>query len=371
LDRLLLSVHSSPFTVHWFRAIGLFHSNRSRCKIRTRQIAGTVEAETEANQPSRAESRAPIRIIGVACGVGAPDPRCAEGPTALRRGGLISRLQHAGLAAAWSTTLPATSGADAYTVVARVAERLALHTEALAAAGRIPVVLGGDHTCAIGTWKGIARAVAPRGSLGLIWIDAHMDAHIPQTTPSGRLHGMPLACLLGHGDPRLTAIAAGTLLDPKRVCLVGVRSFETGEAALLRRLGVRIFFMHEVARRGLQDVLGDAVAIAGRGGSPYGITLDLDAIDPRDAPGVGTPVAGGIRGPELLRALSRLGRDAMLAGLEIAEYNPDRDRGGKTARLVAATIHALFAPRTLSIVSGPAPCSDRSYAENDKRRRMA
>jgi arginase len=287
--------------------------------------------KTEINQPHRAESRAPVRIIGVACGSGAPDPRCANGPAALRKDGLIGRLRHAGLDAAWSTTVAAPAEEAPLTVVSTIAEILASRTEELVARGRLPVVLGGDHSCAIGTWKGIARALAPR-PLGLVWIDAHMDAHTPQTSSSGNTHGMPLACLLGQGDSRLTGIAGGTRLDPRRVCVVGVRSFETGEAALLRRLGVRVFFMHEVARRGLHDVMQDAVAIAGSGGGCYGISLDLDAVDPRDAPGVGSPVTGGLRGPDLLHSLARFGRTPALAGLEIAEYNPDRDRGGHRAR---------------------------------------
>src|SRR5262249_55803052 len=160
----------------------------------------------------------------------------------------------------WSTTLSAPAGDDAVTIVATVAEQLATRTQKLAASGRVPIVLGGDHSCAIGTWKGIARALAPRGPLGLIWIDAHMDAHTPLTTPSGNLHGMPLACLFGLGDPRLTSIAGGAALDPRRVCLLGVRSFEAEEAVLLQQLGVRVFFMHEVVRRGLQNVMRDAVA---------------------------------------------------------------------------------------------------------------
>src|SRR5262249_18895188 len=235
--------------------------------------------------------------------------------------------------AAWSATIPAQTGNDAISVILPVAERLAAHAGALVAREQLPLVLGGDHSCAIGRWKSIARAVAPRGPLGLVWIDAHMDAHTPQTTPSGRLHGMPLACLLGYGDLRLTSIAGGIRLDPERVCVIGVRSFENGEEMLLRRLGVRVFFMHELERRGLMAAMRDAFAIAGRGRTPYGISFDLDALDPRDAPGVCTPVVGGIRASELRDAFSRLGGDPALAGLEVVEYNPHHDRRGATARL--------------------------------------
>ena len=161
------------------------------------------------------------------------------------------------------------------------------------------------------------------------------------------------------------------MLDPKRVCLVGVRSFESGEAALLRRLGVRVFFMHEIARRGFHDVMTDAVAIAGSGGA-YGVSFDLDAVDPRDAPGVGSPATGGIRGPDLLRSFSRIGRDPALAGLEIAEYNPHRDRGGATARFVSDAIKALLAPRALRVVeTAPPPGKEDGLRLVSRRKRAA
>lgn len=280
----------------------------------------------------------------MACGAGARDPRCAHGPDALRRGELVSRLQQAGLDAAWAATLRVPSGAEPVSAVCAVTAELARRTHELFSLDRLPVVLGGDHSCAIGTWKGIAAALAARGSLGLVWIDAHMDAHTPETTPSGMLHGMPVACLLGYGDPRLAA-RGSPALDPRHVCLVGVRSFEAGEAALLSRLGIRVFLMREVQRRGLADVMGEALAIAREGAACYGISLDLDALDPRDAPGVGTAVQGGIRAADLRQALRRFGRDPALACLEIVEYNPCRDRDGATARVVADIAESLLAPR--------------------------
>lgn len=284
-----------------------------------------------------------MRIIGVACGAGARDARCADGPEALRKGGLVPRLQRSGLDAAWSANLQPPSGAEPLLAVGAIAAHLAHRAHELVSQGRLPLVLGGDHSCAIGTWKGVARALAPRGPLGLVWIDAHMDAHTPETTPSGMLHGMPVACLLGHGDPRLAA-AGPEALDAQRVCLVGVRSFESGEAVLLNRLGVRVFRMGEVERRGLAEVMDEAIAIAGGGAGGYGVSLDLDALDPRDAPGVGIAVRGGIRAFELRRALTRLGRDPALAALEIAEYNPYRDRNGATARLIEDIVLSLLAP---------------------------
>jgi arginase len=262
----------------------------------------------------------PVEIVGVACGDGAQDKRCGAGPDALRAGDLVRRLQSRGLSVAWRDTIrPGLASRDDHQVVHGVCRRLTQRVQAIVMHGKLPVVLGGDHSCAIGTWKGVASALRTRGSLGLIWIDAHMDAHTPQTTPSGALHGMPLACLLGCGDRRLTGLADGAQLLPQHVCLIGVRSFESGEAALLRRLGVRVFFMPEVARRGLAAVMRDALAIVTTGTTGFGVTLDLDALDPKDAPGVGSPVKGGIRAVELTAALASLQGHPALAGVEIVE----------------------------------------------------
>jgi len=286
-----------------------------------------------------------IEIIGAASGHGAPDPRCADAPAALRAAGLLPRLRAAGIIATWRATVrpsPAHSRLP-LTAVAHLCRDLARHAEAAVARGSLPLVLGGDHSCAIGTWKGIAKATS--GPLGLIWIDAHMDAHTPQTTESGRLHGMPLAALLGHGDETLTGIASGARLDPRHVCLIGVRSFEAGEAALLRRLGVRIFPMREVRQRGFDATLREARKIACAGTAGYGISVDLDAIDPVEAPGVGSPVRGGLGAKDVVSALANHAGDAGLRGLEIVEYNPHLDRDAQTIALVPAIAEALLAPQ--------------------------
>lgn len=285
-----------------------------------------------------------VEIVGVACGQGAQDQHCSNGPDALRAGGLVRGLQARGLSAAWNETLrPSVEHrADPMQAVRDVCESLSRRVQAIVGQGKLPVVVGGDHSCALGTWKGVASAVRARGPLGLIWIDAHMDAHTPQTTPTGALHGMPLACLLGYGDERLTGLADSARLSPQHVCLIGVRSFETGEAALLERLGVRVFFMDEVARRGLGAVVREALAIATAGTAGFGVTLDLDALDPQEAPGVGSPASGGLHAPELAAALAVLNGHPALAGVEIAEYNPLRDRGGATARVAIEMLQALL-----------------------------
>lgn len=283
-----------------------------------------------------------VRIVGVACGQGARDQRCESAPAALRAAKLISRR---GLRAAWTDILQPTgpASADDLKAVHNVCKRLAQRVEGILRHGDFPVILGGDHSCAIGTWKGAARSLQARGSLGLIWIDAHMDSHTPQTTPSGMLHGMPLACLLGFGEPLLTELADKTRLRPQNVCLIGVRSFESGEAELLKTLGVRVFFMHDIALEGLDAVLREALLVVQQDTAGFGVTIDLDVVDPRDAPGVGTPSPGGIPGNDLVAALTQLARQPGLVGAEIVEYNPYLDRHVATGGVVADALDAILA----------------------------
>jgi arginase len=196
-------------------------------------------------------------------------------------------------------------------------------------------VLGGDHSCAVGTWSGAANAMRKDGPLGLVWVDAHMDSHTPDTSPSGMYHGMPLACLLGHGDSSLTGIAhAASAVRPEHVAIVGVRSYEPEEAELLRRLGVRVFFMGEVEKRGLAAVMDDASHIALNGTAGAGISIDLDALDPREVSAVGSPEPGGIAVSELRPALSRFAEDPRVVGCEIVEFNPTLSGAVKTADVI-------------------------------------
>ncbi len=281
-------------------------------------------------------------LIGYASGLGARDAGCAEGPAALAA---LMGEDHA--QARWRAILfPEPRPRDATREVARLGARLAEEVAASLAEGVFPIVVGGDHTCALGTWSGAWRALSGEGPLGLLWIDAHLDAHTPETSPSGALHGMPLACLLGYGNPALTGCGGpGPKLDPARVCLVGARSFEPEEAALLLRLGVRVFGMAEVRRRGLDEVLDEAASICARGSAGFGLSVDLDAFEPEEAPGVGTPAPGGLRAEEAVRALFRIADDARLFVLEVAELNPRLDPHGRTVRLAQRLIAAVVEGR--------------------------
>ncbi len=281
-------------------------------------------------------------VIGAASGAGAPDPACASGPDALRRYRVFhdTPLQHV----AWDAILrvPRKAADTPLHAVQTLGTRLAAEVESVLQAGHFPLVVGGDHSCAIGTWSGVHHALASTGPIGLIWIDAHMDSHTFATTPSGQIHGMPLAALLGHGEAALTAIdGPEAKLRPEHVCLIGVRSFEAGEAALLQRLGVRVFGMTEIRRRGLAAVFDEALTIVRHGTAGFGVSVDLDALDPEEEPGVGSPVPGGLHRDELAAALSRLRDDPAFVAMEIAEYNPRRDRRHTTANAAGALLDAI------------------------------
>jgi len=196
-------------------------------------------------------------------------------------------------------------------------------------------VIGGDHAVAVGTWAGVTHNLGAKEKFGLIWMDAHMDAHTMKTTPSQAYHGMPLVVLLGHGvSSLLNLLNKGPVLRPEHVCLIGIRSYEDGEAALLNRLGVRIYFMEEVNERGFEVVLQEALQIVKTGTEGFGLSIDLDGFDPQDAPGVGSPELHGLRAQEVLPALSLIQNDATFKALEIVEYNPNRDESGKTLLLM-------------------------------------
>jgi len=285
-------------------------------------------------------------LIGAACGRGARDQRCRNGPDALRAGGLNQWLRARGLDARWRAEPPtdsAESDVSALRAVTTACRWLASETADSVRQDIVFAVIGGDHSCAVGAWSGAYNVLQARGPLGLVWIDAHMDCHVPETSPSGALHGMPLACLLGYGPAPLTGLARpGAALSPRHVSLIGVRSFEPAEAEFVRRLGVRVFFMDEVRKLGLAPVFDEALAIARAGTAGFGVTIDLDAIDPEDAPGVGTPEPGGLRRGDVLGALRCLGRLPGFVGVEVAELNPALDRGGITCRLVRDLIAAAL-----------------------------
>lgn len=297
----------------------------------------TARSETFAEHMTRRS----VEVIGVASGLGALDPGCQDGPDVLRALGFLHDMELPPRNFAWREMIrvpPAVAGdglPEHLVRIVDVARRLAIEVSGSLAYGGFPIIIGGDHSCAIGTWSGAHTALSKHGRIGLIWIDAHMDSHTFHTSPSKALHGMSLACLLGHGAPGLINLAGmGPKLRPEDVCLIGVRSYESGEATLLRNLGVRVYFMEEVRVRGMASVFREAWGIVNRHTSSCGISIDLDVLDPDEEPGVGSPVPDGLRNRELMEALREV-RDAHnLRVLEVVEYNPYADREFVTARAV-------------------------------------
>jgi arginase len=284
-----------------------------------------------------------IEMIGAAWGLGGADPGCAEAPAVLVPL-LAQRLAACGVTALAGPILePSPGERRKQFAVSRLCAQLASAVAEARRGGRLPCVIGGDHSCAGGTWTGVARTVP--GALGLVWIDAHMDSHTPATSHTGRLHGMPLAWLLGQDDDPLYGLGAG-VLEPRHVCLVGVRSYEPEEDERLRRLGVRVIFMDEVRSRGIDAVLDEALDIATAGTSGFGVSIDLDVVTPEEAPNVGTPVAGGVTSAELARALQEVAGRPALAAIELVEYSPRLDRDGLTGRIAIELLGAaLCGPR--------------------------
>jgi arginase len=285
-----------------------------------------------------------LQVLAVNAGFGAGNPGTAMGPASLAGQGLAELLGRSIAPFKWCSSDWPRSATDLsveqrYESVLSVASATASFTNrALNDSNRF-LVLGGDHSIAAGTWAGAARALRNVGPIGLIWLDAHMDAHVPQTSPSGNWHGMPVAHLLGYGSAALSGLGGKhASIRPSNLCLVGTRSFEKPEADLLATLGVRVVMIEEVRRRGLQAVLREAVQIVTAQTVGFGISFDVDLIDPNQAPGVGTPVAGGLNSRSLLNALPEIAGHPDCFGLEVVEYNPLLDRQGRTSSVVSRII---------------------------------
>lgn len=213
--------------------------------------------------------------------------------------------------------------------------RLADHVEDGLDRGRFPVVLGGDHSVAIGTVSGMARHFRKKGQkLGVIWVDAHTDMNTPSTSPSGNIHGMPLAVLLGEGPPELVAIAGDRpALDPEYVAVIGARDIDHMEREVIRRTGVRVYTMSELDDRGTAVCVREAIERVSRASAGIHLSFDLDGVDPDHAPGVGTPVPGGLDLRESHLICEKVAQTQRLVGCEIVELNPILDDKNRTGRL--------------------------------------
>jgi arginase len=293
-----------------------------------------------------------IEWIAAEIGEGAQETGCKKGPAVLRKRSIetgrsvptdwsvvISQPQPAPQAHSSEREESRTEGASKLAVVTHFMPHLAHTLETVLARGSFPLVIGGDHSCAIGTWSAVAQAMRGRGEIGLIWIDAHLDSHTPDTSDSQAPHGMPLAALLGYGAAGLTHVYGwGAKLQPANVVVIGARSYEPDENELLNRLGVRVMAIEEVMSRGMAQCMAEAIAIVSRNTVGYGVTFDVDGLDPLDAPGVGSPVDNGIRLIAAVEALAQLAHDPRLLAFELVEYNPDLDDAAHTTATVCEAL---------------------------------
>jgi arginase len=235
------------------------------------------------------------------------------------------------------------------TQITHTCTRLAEKVQASLQQSRFPLVLGGDHSVAIGTIAAVSNHFRAQGKkIGVIWIDAHADMNTPETSPSGNIHGMPLACCIGIGPSELTGICGySPKVEPRNVVLVGIREVDQLEREHVKNSGVRAFTMRHIDERGLTAVMREAIEIAGRGTDGFHLSFDVDAVDPQEAPGVGTPVRGGLTYREAHLAMETICDCGSMASMEVVEVNPVIDEANRTAVLAVELIMSAMGKRIL------------------------
>ncbi len=298
-----------------------------------------------------------VRLIGVPLDLGASRRGVDMGPSALRIANLGAALERLGCVVDDTGNLPVPQresvrrpgGETELEAITGVCRALAERTAETVRTGVFPVVLGGDHSLSAGSIAGAATALAERGHrLGVIWLDAHGDINTPATSGSGNVHGMPVAHLLGHGDPALASIAAPSpAVRPEDLVYVGLRDVDPAERELIRSLGIRAYTMRDVDERGLPTILHEAIGRAGGDTGGIYLSCDADWIDPSEAPGVGTPVPGGATYREAHLAMELLADTGRLVGMDLVEINPVLDRENRTAELAVELIASALGKRTL------------------------
>lgn len=293
-----------------------------------------------------------VSLIGAPADVGAGVRGASLGPEALRVAGLVQALRRQGLrvedrgdlAGPVNPMHPVREGCRHLQQV-HVWTRLVMDAvQASLAWGQVPVLLGGDHSLAMGSIAAVARHCAGQGRrLQVVWLDAHADCNTPVTSPSGNLHGMPLACLLGQGPAVLTGAAPA--LRPDQVCLMGLHSTDPGEDAFLQAMPIRTVRLQGGQYDGWQVVAALEQLLAGLDADTHvHLSLDLDVLDPVLAPGVSTPVPGGLNAAQAMACMRLLGQCARVGSVDLVELNPARDVRQQTARLAVALLTRLLAP---------------------------
>ncbi|HLV93687.1 MAG TPA: arginase [Candidatus Acidoferrales bacterium] len=285
-----------------------------------------------------------IRIIGVPMDLGASRRGVDMGPSTLRVAGLQARLKQLGHQVEDIGNIVVKQPEEQHYGVknAKYLEEIADTCKGLAEIsgkaldeGFLPLVLGGDHSIAVGTTAGAAAHYRKDSKrIGLIWLDAHGDMNTPESSPSGNIHGMPLASIMGYGPPELTELAGiKPMVEPRSVALVGVRDLDSRERRLVKDSGVHVFTMRDIDERGMREVMSEALRFTSDDTAGIAVSLDMDFVDPSDAPGVGTPVRGGVTYREAHLALEMIADSRSMISFELVEINPVIDLHNTTATL--------------------------------------
>ncbi len=294
-----------------------------------------------------------LSIIGVPMDLGQSRRGVDMGPSAMRYAGLINRLESLGYSVEDCGDLTIgrpekpskTKGLKNLKTVSEANRALGDSVQGEIDKGRFPLVLGGDHSIAIGTLAGVAKNY---NNLGVIWYDAHADLNTADTSPSGNIHGMPLAVNLGLGDSSLTQIAGyAPKINPENIVIIGARSIDEGERVLIKEKNIKVFTMHEIDKIGMTAVINEAIDYLKDRTDGIHLSFDLDSLDPSEAPGVGTPVAGGVTYRESHLALEMLAQSDLITSAEFVEVNPILDEKNKTGALAVGLAASLFGEKLL------------------------
>ncbi|MBL8962126.1 MAG: arginase [Gemmatimonadetes bacterium] len=300
-----------------------------------------------------------VRIIGVPMDLGASRRGVDMGPSAVRYTDVRERLEALGHTVEDAGNVPvpfredaakgAQRGARYLGAITDVCTDVAARVRSALDAGAFPLVLGGDHALAAGSIAGASAHLAAKNQhLGVLWIDAHGDLNTPASSRSGNVHGMPLAALLGHGDKAMTSIAGRTgAIRASDLALVGQRDLDKAEQAHVRKWDLSVFTMRAIDERGARTVMEEAIAVAARSTAGIWVSFDLDVIDPDEAPGVGTPVPGGITYREAHLFMEMAADTGKLVGMDIVEVNPVLDERNRTAEIARELILSALGKRIL------------------------
>jgi arginase len=299
-----------------------------------------------------------IAIIGAPLDLGQGRRGVDMGPSAVRVANLDARIAGLGYdvedlgnveVAQAETAAEGDSSAKYVAEIAVSCQHLAAAVGQALARGRFPLALGGDHSVAVGTMSGVSNYFREKGQkAGIVWLDAHADMNTPDSSPSGNVHGMPLACIVGMGPSELTHLLGyAPIVDPRNAVIVGLRDVDQVERSHVRESGVRAFTMRDIDERGLRAVMEEAIRVACDGTVGFHLSLDMDFVDPKDAPGVGTPVRGGVTYREAHLAMEMICDSGQMVSMEVVEVNPVIDEVNRTADLAVELVMSGLGKRIL------------------------